>query len=124
MLLHSMAVVAPASGWPKRLAALVEENPTGDFESMGSRQTGERGPCVQRSYELNRHPCSMPPSFERTRYWGAVMGAKCFRGKLSSKLTARWRRRRDSNPRYPDRVRFLSRELVSATHPRLRLAAP
>ncbi len=34
-----------------------------------------------------------------------------------------WRRRRDSNPRYPDRVRFLSRELVSATHPRLRTAA-
>ena len=36
---------------------------------------------------------------------------------------SKWRRRRDSNPRYPDRVRFLSRELVSATHPRLRIAA-
>ena len=35
----------------------------------------------------------------------------------------RWRRRRDSNPRYPVRVRFLSRELVSATHPRLRDAS-
>ena len=34
--------------------------------------------------------------------------------------TRLWRRRRDSNPRYPVRVWFLSRELVSATHPRLR----
>lgn len=35
MLLHSMAVVAPYSDWPRRLAALIVENPTGDFAAMG-----------------------------------------------------------------------------------------
>jgi hypothetical protein len=33
----------------------------------------------------------------------------------------KWRRRRDSNPRYPVRVRRFSKPVVSATHPRLRV---
>ena len=33
-----------------------------------------------------------------------------------------WRRRGDSNPRYPNRVRQFSKLLVSATHPPLRLS--
>ena len=32
-----------------------------------------------------------------------------------------WRRRGDSNPRYPNRVRQFSKLLVSATHPPLQL---
>jgi len=35
MLLHSMAIVAPESDWPKRLAALIVQNPMGDFAAMG-----------------------------------------------------------------------------------------
>lgn len=44
MLLHSMGVVAPESVWPKRLAALIEENPTGDFEAMGFPPDWREGP--------------------------------------------------------------------------------
>ncbi len=53
------------------------------------------------------------------RTLAAAGGSGTLPGAVPS-LVPRWRRRRDSNPRYPDRVRFLSRELVSATHPRLR----
>ncbi|MCZ4342887.1 Abi family protein [Sphingomonadaceae bacterium G21617-S1] len=35
MLLHSMAIVAPESDWPQRLAAVIAENPTNDFAAMG-----------------------------------------------------------------------------------------
>ncbi|BAI95815.1 Abi-like protein [Sphingobium indicum UT26S] len=34
-LLHSMAIVAPNSNWPKQIATLVTENPVGDFAAMG-----------------------------------------------------------------------------------------
>ncbi len=36
------------------------------------------------------------------------------------RLSLLWRRRGDSNPRYPNRVRQFSKLLVSATHPPLR----
>lgn len=35
MVLYSMEIVAPRSDWTKRLVALIDENPTGDFAAMG-----------------------------------------------------------------------------------------
>lgn len=35
MLIYSLGIVSPDANWPIRLAALIAENPTGDFAAMG-----------------------------------------------------------------------------------------
>lgn len=44
MLLHSMAIVAPDSDWPGRLATLIADNPTGDFAAMGFPENWQERP--------------------------------------------------------------------------------
>ena len=84
------------------------------------------GSCsIQLSYRAN------PPSGHPDSNWGspapkagAITGLRYIPlvSKKGASLGASlWRRRGDSNPRYPNRVRQFSKLLVSATHPPLRV---
>ena len=79
------------------------------------------GSCsIQLSYETNE---------KQPIYFVGIAGfepaTSCSQSRRDNRTTLHpefflWRRKGDSNPRYPNRVRQFSKLLVSATHPSLR----